>query len=160
MIYIFIILIHRSQTKFLRHRRKLFKIYSSFPKNFDVKGHGSVYSFFTLITNSFVLIIILGLQYPYLVCNIGSGVSIVVVRSHNDFKRVSGSSIGGGFFQGLCFWLCGCETFEEAIELATKGDNKKVDKLVGDIYGKAYDAAGLPSDTIAARFGSFFNKVY
>jgi type II pantothenate kinase len=99
-----------------------------------------------------------GLQYPYLVCNIGSGVSVVVVSGHNDFKRVSGSSIGGGFFQGLCFWLCGCETFEEAIELATKGNNKNVDKLVGDIYGKDYDAAGLPSDTIAASFGKVLSK--
>ncbi|KAL7070290.1 hypothetical protein ACQ4LE_010217 [Meloidogyne hapla] len=99
-----------------------------------------------------------GLQYPYIVCNIGSGVSVVLVRSHNDFKRVSGSSIGGGFFQGLCFWLCGCETFEDAIELATKGDNKKLDKLVGDIYGMDYDAAGLPSDVIAASFGKVFNK--
>jgi pantothenate kinase len=42
-----------------------------------------------------------GLQYPYVVCNIGSGVSVLVVRGHNDFARVSGSSIGGGFFQGL-----------------------------------------------------------
>jgi type II pantothenate kinase len=93
-----------------------------------------------------------GLQYPYVVCNIGSGVSVVVVRGHNDFQRVTGSSIGGGFFQGLCFWLCGCETFEEAIELATKGDNQRVDKLVGDIYGKDYEAAGLSSDIVAARF--------
>ena len=41
-----------------------------------------------------------GLQYPYLVCNIGSGVSVIVVRGHNDFKRVTGCSIGGGFFHG------------------------------------------------------------
>jgi len=40
--------------------------------------------------------------------------------------------------------------------LATKGDNKKLDKLVGDIYGTDYDAAGLPSDVIAARFGNIF----
>lgn len=32
-----------------------------------------------------------GLQYPYVVCNIGSGVSVLVVRGHNDFQRVSGS---------------------------------------------------------------------
>lgn len=61
-------------------------------------------------------------------------------------------SIGGGFFQGLCCLLCKCETFEEAIELATRGDNKNVDKLVGDIYGCSYDLVGLPHDTVAARF--------
>jgi type II pantothenate kinase len=94
-----------------------------------------------------------GLQYPYVVCNIGSGVSVLVVRGHNNFKRVSGSSIGGGFFQGLCCLLCDCETFDEAIELATEGDNKNVDKLVGDIYGSAYESVGLPEDTVAASFG-------
>ncbi|KAL3095434.1 hypothetical protein niasHS_007533 [Heterodera schachtii] len=99
-----------------------------------------------------------GLQYPYVVCNIGSGVSVLVVRGHKDFKRVSGSSIGGGFFQGLCFWLCGCETFEEAIDLATRGDNKKVDKLVGDIYGNGYDSVGLPGDVIAASFAKVLTK--
>jgi len=29
--------------------------------------------------------------YPYLVVNIGSGVSILVVRGPNDFQRVSGT---------------------------------------------------------------------
>lgn len=94
-----------------------------------------------------------GLQYPYVVCNIGSGVSVLVVHGHNKFERASGSSIGGGFFQGLCSLLCDCDSFEEAIELATKGDNKNVDKLVGDIYGGGYDSMGLPSDTVAASFG-------
>lgn len=47
--------------------------------------------------------------------------------------------------------LCNCETFEEAIELATRGDNKKVDKLVGDIYGGGYECCGLPESTVAAR---------
>uniref|UniRef100_A0A914HAV2 pantothenate kinase n=1 Tax=Globodera rostochiensis TaxID=31243 RepID=A0A914HAV2_GLORO len=99
-----------------------------------------------------------GLQYPYVVCNIGSGVSVLVVRGHNDFVRVSGSSIGGGFFQGLCFWLCGCETFDEAIRLAASGDNTKVDKLVGDIYGKGYESVGLPEDVIAASFAKVLTK--
>uniref|UniRef100_A0AC34QVZ6 Pantothenate kinase 1 n=1 Tax=Panagrolaimus sp. JU765 TaxID=591449 RepID=A0AC34QVZ6_9BILA len=94
-----------------------------------------------------------GLQYPYVVCNIGSGVSVLVVRGHNNFERVSGSSIGGAFFQALCCLLCNCQSFEEAIELATKGDNKNVDKLVGDIYGCGYENFGLPADTVAASFG-------
>lgn len=32
-----------------------------------------------------------GLQYPYVLCNIGSGVSVMVVNGRNDFQRVSGS---------------------------------------------------------------------
>uniref|UniRef100_F1KZL9 pantothenate kinase n=1 Tax=Ascaris suum TaxID=6253 RepID=F1KZL9_ASCSU len=94
-----------------------------------------------------------GLQYPYIVCNIGSGVSVLAVRGHDDFERISGSSIGGGFFQGLCAVMCGCETFEEAIELASRGDNRNVDKLVKDIYGTGYDQIGLPGDIVAASFG-------
>lgn len=95
-----------------------------------------------------------GLQYPYLLCNIGSGVSVVLVEDRDNFQRVSGSSIGGGFFHGLCSLLCGVETFEEAIELASTGDNKNVDKLVGDIYGTGgYDKIGLDDDIVAASFG-------
>ncbi|CAD5220687.1 unnamed protein product [Bursaphelenchus xylophilus] len=99
-----------------------------------------------------------GLQYPYVLCNIGSGVSVMVVKGRNDFQRVSGSSIGGGFFNGLCSLLCGVESFEEAIDLATQGDNKNVDILVGDIYGSGYDSIGLPSDTVAASFGKACTK--
>lgn len=32
-----------------------------------------------------------GLQYPYVVCNIGSGVSVLVVRGYDNYVRVSGS---------------------------------------------------------------------
>ncbi|VDK87762.1 unnamed protein product [Litomosoides sigmodontis] len=99
-----------------------------------------------------------GLQYPYIVCNIGSGVSVLAVRGHNQFERIGGSSIGGGFFQGICAIMCGCETFEEAIELASRGDNKNVDKLVKDIYGSGYDQMGLPGDVIASSFGKIYNK--
>lgn len=55
-------------------------------------------------------------------------------------------------FHGLCCLLCKCETFEEALELAAKGDNSRVDKLVRDIYGGDYRLFGLPGDTVAARY--------
>ena len=48
--------------------------------------------------------------------------------------------------------LTGCNTFEEAIELATGGDNTKVDKLVKDIYGGDYGPFGLPGDLVASRW--------
>ena len=34
------------------------------------------------------------------------------------------------YFMVYCRLLTGCTTFEEALELAASGDNKKVDKLV------------------------------
>lgn len=61
-------------------------------------------------------------------------------------------SLGGGMFLGLCCLLTGCNTFEEAIELATMGDHTKVDKLIKDIYGGDYDRFGLPGDLVAARY--------
>ena len=36
-------------------------------------------------------------------------------------------------------FLMQCATFEEALDLAARGDNKNVDKLVRDIYGGDYD---------------------
>ncbi|KAG7175829.1 Pantothenate kinase 1-like [Homarus americanus] len=67
--------------------------------------------------------------YPFLVVNIGSGVSILAAYGPESYRRVSGTSLGGGTFLGLSCLLTGCKTFEEAIELAAKGNNENVDKL-------------------------------
>ena len=67
--------------------------------------------------------------YPFMLVNIGSGVSILSVRGPGEYQRVCGTSLGGGTFLGLCCLLTKCTTFEEALELAAKGDNKRVDKL-------------------------------
>jgi len=64
-------------------------------------------------------------------------------------------SLGGGTFLGLCCLLTGCDTFEEAIELASKGDSTSVDKLVKDIYGGDYDRFGLSGATVASRYNKF-----
>jgi type II pantothenate kinase len=85
--------------------------------------------------------------------NIGSGVSILSVQGPDDYKRVYGSSLGGGTFLGLCCLLTGCNTFEEAMALAASGDNRKADKLVKDIYGGDYERFGLSGDTVASSFG-------
>ena len=91
--------------------------------------------------------------YPYMLVNIGSGVSILSVKGPNDYRRVCGTSLGGGTFLGLCCLLTNCQSFEEALELAAKGDNKNVDKLVKDIYGGDYGRFGLNGDLVASSFG-------
>lgn len=68
-------------------------------------------------------------------------------------------SLGGGTFLGLCCLLTGCNTFEEAIQLATKGDHRNVDKLVRDIYGGDYERFGLPGDLVASRYNSL-NRIF
>jgi len=92
-------------------------------------------------------------SYPYLVCNIGSGVSILKVSGPHQFERVGGTSLGGGTFLGLCRALTGCDTFEEALVLAERGHSSAVDLLVGDIYGGDYEQLGLAKENVAASFG-------
>lgn len=45
--------------------------------------------------------------FPYLLVNIGSGVSMIKVDGWSSFERVSGTNIGGGTFWGLCRLLTG-----------------------------------------------------
>lgn len=96
--------------------------------------------------------------YPYLLVNIGSGVSFLKVSGPREYQRVGGTSLGGGTLWGLLSLLTGARTFDEMLELASQGDNSKVDMLVGDIYGTDYGKIGLKSTTIASSFGKVFRK--
>lgn len=80
-----------------------------------------------------------------------SEIEIVVLDHCVCIKKFCFYSIGGGTFLGLCCLLTGCNTFEEAIELAAEGDHTHVDKLVRDIYGGDYERFGLPGDLVASR---------
>jgi pantothenate kinase len=74
-------------------------------------------------------------SFPYLVVNIGSGVSILKVTGPGKAERVSGTSLGGGTYWGLCRLLTSCETYEQVLDYAEHGDANNVDMLVKDIYG-------------------------
>uniref|UniRef100_A0A8C7Q4J8 4'-phosphopantetheine phosphatase n=1 Tax=Oncorhynchus mykiss TaxID=8022 RepID=A0A8C7Q4J8_ONCMY len=91
--------------------------------------------------------------FPYLLINIGSGVSIIKVESEDTFERVGGSSIGGGTFWGLGALLTKTKRFDELLQLASKGQHTSVDMLVKDIYGGSYVSLGLTGDLIASSFG-------
>ncbi len=120
-------------------------------------------------------------QLPCLLVNIGSGVSVIKVDEDGQFERVSGTSIGGGTLWGLLSILTPASTFDgafvfvgclpvnltdvvdlrhpvEMLELSERGDNSKVDMLVGDIYGQDYSKLGLKSTMIASTFGKVFKK--
>jgi type II pantothenate kinase len=94
--------------------------------------------------------------YPYLLVNIGSGVSMIKVSGPREYQRVGGTSLGGGTLWGLLSLLTGARTFDEMLGMAERGDNTKVDMLVGDIYGTDYGKIGLKSSTIASSFGKVF----
>lgn len=94
--------------------------------------------------------------YPYLLVNIGSGVSMIKVSGPQQYQRIGGTSLGGGTLWGLLSLLTGARNFDDMLRLTEKGDNTAVDMLVGDIYGTDYNKIGLKSTTIASSFG----KVY
>jgi len=91
--------------------------------------------------------------YPYLLVNVGSGVSLVKVVGDGTYERVSGTSLGGATFWGLGRLLTSASSFEELLGMAERGDSRNVDMLVGDIYGGNYSKIGLASDTIASSLG-------
>ncbi|CAN6674742.1 pantothenate kinase Cab1p [Trichomonascus vanleenenianus] len=94
--------------------------------------------------------------YPYLLVNIGSGVSMIKVLGPHNFIRIGGSSLGGGTLWGLLSLLTDATSYDEMLEMAAEGDNTNVDMLVGDIYGADYSRIGLKSTTIASSFGKVF----
>ncbi|KAL7637380.1 UNVERIFIED_CONTAM: hypothetical protein RMT77_012108 [Armadillidium vulgare] len=91
--------------------------------------------------------------FPYLLVNIGSGVSILKVESEDKYERIGGTSMGGGTFWGLGCLLTKAKGFDDLLQLASEGDHRNVDLLVKDIYGGDYDTHGLSGDIIASSFG-------
>ena len=98
--------------------------------------------------------------YPYLLVNIGSGVSMIKVSGPSQFQRIGGTSLGGGTLWGLLSLLTGARTFDDMLAMADKGDNANVDLLVGDIYGEGmgYEKIGLSERTIASSFGKVLKR--
>lgn len=107
------------------------------------------------------------LLQPYMVVNIGSGVSILKVRPLSQmgptddgsagtfprFERCGGTAMGGATFWGMARLITDATTFEEAMDLCRAGDSDRVDKLVKDIYGGDYTKVGLKGEVTASSFG-------
>ena len=98
--------------------------------------------------------------YPYLLVNIGSGVSMIKVSGPAQYVRIGGTSLGGGTFWGLLSLLTGARNFDDMLSMADEGDNSTVDLLVGDIYGEGmgYEKIGLSEKTIASSFGKVLKR--
>jgi len=98
-------------------------------------------------------------HWPFLLVNIGSGVSIVkCMNGEGSYERVSGSTVGGGTFWGLCKLLTNATSWDEIVDITRRdgpGDNINVDLSVGDIYGNTTRdlPAGLRLETVASSFG-------
>ncbi|KAJ2315317.1 hypothetical protein IWW54_000362, partial [Coemansia sp. RSA 2705] len=97
-------------------------------------------------------------MFPYLLVNIGSGVSILKVTGEDRFERISGTSLGGGTLWGLLHLLTGVRSFDAMLDMTKSGDNTKVDMMVGDIYGSNYGKIGLKATNIASSMGGVYRK--
>lgn len=92
--------------------------------------------------------------FPYILVNIGSGVSILKIENENDFQRVSGSQVGGGTFWGLIkLFINNGISYKDAFDLTKYGNAENVNMLVSDIYGGDYSQFSLPGDLVASAFG-------
>ncbi|XP_057969570.1 pantothenate kinase 1-like [Malania oleifera] len=85
--------------------------------------------------------------FPYLLVNIGSGVSIIKIIGNRKFERITGTHFGGGTILGLA-------SYDDFLELSQHGDNFALDLTVGDIYGDVgYPEHNLSPSAIASSFG-------
>jgi len=94
---------------------------------------------------------------PFLLVNIGSGISIIQIDGPKQFVRVGGSSVGGSTFLALTQLLTGESTYAGALKLAEEGDSTQVDMLVRDIYGRGYESLGLAGTVVASSFGKMIH---
>jgi type II pantothenate kinase len=72
----------------------------------------------------------------YLLVSLGTGTSVLRIDG-SDVERVGGTALGGGALLGLAELLLGVKTFAALADLAKRGDRRKVDLLVEDIYAGA-----------------------
>eukprot|EP00922_Rhytidocystis_sp_ex-Travisia-forbesii_P021698 GHVS01031767.1.p1 GENE.GHVS01031767.1~~GHVS01031767.1.p1 ORF type:complete len:879 (-),score=118.95 GHVS01031767.1:87-2723(-) len=93
--------------------------------------------------------------FPFLVVNIGSGVSILKAEGPENFVRVTGTCIGGGTVLGLANLLFGAHSFDEVVKLADSGTGC-LDLTVADLLGDTAGSISLPDDTLACSFGRVY----
>lgn len=99
--------------------------------------------------------------YPFLLVNIGSGVSILKISGPNSYERVSGTSLGGGTFWGLCKSLSKLQSYDAAMDASVVGDSNAVDMTVGDIYGQdGYAQFQLTAATVASSMGKMATRAH
>ncbi|MFX0177812.1 MAG: hypothetical protein ACFE85_16480 [Candidatus Hodarchaeota archaeon] len=92
-----------------------------------------------------------------IIVNLGTGTSVVLYDQ--KVEHLGGSAMGGGFFMGLTKILTNITDYEDAINLASKGDRYKIDLKVLDIYApEDKRVSDLFREFTAASFGKIDNS--
>lgn len=89
----------------------------------------------------------------HLVACVGTGTSVLRVAP-GTVERVGGTAVGGGTLMGLGRLLTPAGRFEDLVALATLGDRRRVDLLVGEVY-----RGGDAPEAIRALTASNFAKL-
>lgn len=87
-----------------------------------------------------------------IITNIGSGTSIHY-KNGDDYRRVSGTGIGGGTLVGLSALTTGEYDYHKITEQAKTGNRQKVDLMVADIFEGMEVPAPLDPNLTASNFG-------
>jgi type II pantothenate kinase len=95
------------------------------------------------------------LPESFLLVSLGTGTSILAVVEGVG-ARVAGTALGGGTLLGLGRLLLGESSFDEIVALAGRGDRRKVDLLVGDIYRDG--GTPLPPELNASSFAKLDSR--
>lgn len=92
----------------------------------------------------------------YLLVSLGTGTSVMLADGM-AVQRIGGTALGGGTILGLGSLLLGTERFAELTELAARGDRRRIDLLVSDIYRPG--EIPLAGDLTAASFGKLAGRL-
>jgi len=84
----------------------------------------------------------------FLMVSLGTGTSALLVEPER-VTRVGGTALGGGTVVGLTAALTGERDFAAIADLARRGDRRRVDLLISDVYPQGFT---LPGDVNAASF--------
>ena len=88
-----------------------------------------------------------------LIVSMGTGTAIVHAGRDGSTKYLGGTGVGGGTLVGLSKLMCGAESIDHIVEIASTGNLANVDLRIKDMTAK--DAlGGLPGDMTAANFGN------
>jgi len=91
-----------------------------------------------------------GAEEGYLLVSVGTGTAMMQVRGGRA-THLGGTPLGGGAILGLGRRLAGVGDHEALCALALRGDRRRVDLALADIYPEAGDAP-LPLELTAAGF--------
>jgi type II pantothenate kinase len=85
----------------------------------------------------------------FLLVSLGTGTSAMLVDAQG-VRRLGGTPLGGGSVMGLGRLLLGTSDFDEIVRLAGRGDRRRVDLLIADVYPEG--GFLLPPEASASYF--------